>query len=166
MAKEKVAIIGTNGLPAKYGGFETLTHYLTLNLNEEFDFRVYCSKTPKRERIRCINKAELIYFPLRANGWQSVLFDISTIIHAWFSSDKLLILGSSGALILPLKIFFRKRVILNIGGIDWGGVNGHILLRNSYNYPKKFASNSRMSLLQIMLIFKNFIKNIMMLTVQ
>ena len=28
-----VAIIGTNGLPAKYGGFETLTNYLVENFD-------------------------------------------------------------------------------------------------------------------------------------
>ena len=32
----KVAIIGTNGLPARYGGFETLTDKLTKELNQNF----------------------------------------------------------------------------------------------------------------------------------
>jgi FMN-dependent NADH-azoreductase len=32
---KKVAIIGSNGLPPKYGGFETLVHYLTLNLSSK-----------------------------------------------------------------------------------------------------------------------------------
>ena len=39
----KIAIIGTVGIPAKYGGFETLTEYLTKNISEEIDITVFCS---------------------------------------------------------------------------------------------------------------------------
>ena len=41
MQKKKVAIIGTNGLPANYGGFETMTNYLTKQKNQDFDFFVF-----------------------------------------------------------------------------------------------------------------------------
>ena len=50
MQKKKVAIIGTNGLPANYGGFETMTNYLTKQKNQEFDFFVFCGKTPEKEK--------------------------------------------------------------------------------------------------------------------
>ncbi len=135
--KEKIAIIGTNGLPAKYGGFETLTHHLTLQLKTEFNFVVYCSKTPKKDRLKTFNGAKLVYFPLKANGWQSVISDIITIIHAWFTVDKLLVLGNSGALIFPLKFLSGKKLVLNIGGIDWG--------RSKWNYfIKKYIQLSEL----------------------
>jgi glycosyltransferase involved in cell wall biosynthesis len=133
--REKIAVIGTNGIPARYGGFETLAHHLTLHLGSDFDFIVYCSKAPKKQRLKSYNNAKLYYFPFRANGWQSVIFDITTIIHAWFVADKLLILGSSGALIFPFKFLSGKKLILNIGGIDWG--------RSKWSYPvKKFIQLS------------------------
>ena len=42
MSKKKirVAIIGTNGIPAMYGGFETLAEYLTKELSNYFKFTV------------------------------------------------------------------------------------------------------------------------------
>ena len=46
--KKKVALIGTNGIPAKYGGFETLTEFLAKHLNNEFEISVYCSKLKKK----------------------------------------------------------------------------------------------------------------------
>ena len=46
--KKRVAIVGTNGIPANYGGYETLAEYLTKNLSDEFDFTVYCSKSQSR----------------------------------------------------------------------------------------------------------------------
>ena len=33
---KKIAIVGTNGLPAKYGGFETLVEYLVKYLSSQF----------------------------------------------------------------------------------------------------------------------------------
>ena len=39
---KKVAIIGTVGLPANYGGFETLTSHLIDELGGKFNFTVYC----------------------------------------------------------------------------------------------------------------------------
>jgi glycosyltransferase involved in cell wall biosynthesis len=141
--KTKVAILGTNGLPAKYGGFETLTHHLVENLKDEFQFIVYCSKTKRNERIQSFNKAELVYFPFKANGWQSVIYDIVTMVHAWFTVDKLLILGSSGSIIFPLKVFFKKKIILNIGGIDWGRSKWNFVIRKYIRFSEylcvKFA---------------------------
>ena len=109
MRKKKIALIGTTGLPARYGGFETLAHHLTLNLNSQFDFSVYCSDKyfgPKGERRTTFNGSKLIYLPLNANGYQSIIYDIISIIHALFYADVLLILGVSGSIILPvIKLF-------------------------------------------------------------
>ena len=105
----KVAIIGTNGLPAKYGGFETLTNFLVENLNKEHnELIVYCSKTSKEERLLTYNGAKLIYFPFKANGWQSMIYDFVTIVHAFFTSSDLIILGFSGDLHFRSINFLKK----------------------------------------------------------
>ncbi len=41
--KQNIAIIGTVGLPANYGGFETLAEHLVENLSDEYNMTVYCS---------------------------------------------------------------------------------------------------------------------------
>ncbi len=122
--KTNVAIIGTQGLPARYGGFETLTNYLVEYLSDEFEITVYCSKTPKKNRLKSFNGAKLKYFPLKANGWQSMIYDFITIIHAYFTSKNLIILGFSGAFAFPFNRIFRKNIIFNIGGIEWKKVRG------------------------------------------
>jgi glycosyltransferase involved in cell wall biosynthesis len=116
-------------LPARYGGFETLVHYITLKLATEFEFQVYCSKRPKSQQVSEINGARLIYFPLKANGWQSVIYDILTIIHAWLTADILLVLGNSGALIFPFNWFIHKDLVINIGGIDWRRAKWNFITR-------------------------------------
>lgn len=122
--KKRVAIIGTNGLPANYGGFETLTHHLVAHLNEEFEITVYCSRTPKNKRLKTFNNAKLKYSPFKANGWQSMIYDFITIFHAYLNADSLIVLGFSGAFSFPFNKFFRKNIVFNIGGIEWQKVRG------------------------------------------
>ncbi len=120
--REKLAIIGTVGLPARYGGFETLVEELVKYLNKDFDITVYCSGKfyAKEERLETYNGAKLKYIPLEANGFQSIPYDIYSIFHAAFKADILLILGVSGCIVLPfVKFFSKKRVFVNIDGIEW-----------------------------------------------
>ncbi|MEM8889566.1 MAG: DUF1972 domain-containing protein, partial [Bacteroidota bacterium] len=64
--------------------------------------------------------ARLIYLPCNANGWQSVPYDMMSILHAMLYADTLLILGVSGAIILPLiRLIIKKRIIINIDGQEW-----------------------------------------------
>lgn len=120
--KEKIAIIGTVGLPANYGGFETLAEHLVDNLNEEYDITVYCSgkKYPKEQRRETYNNARMKYLPLDANGIQSIPYDTLSILHALFYADVLLVLGVAGAWILPfVRLFTNKKIIISIDGIEW-----------------------------------------------
>ena len=91
---------------------------------DNFDISVYCSKTKKENRIAKYLNSKLIYIPFKANGWQSMIYDAISIIHALFYSDVLVVLGFSGVLAFPLKIFFKKKIVFNIGGIEWKKVRG------------------------------------------
>lgn len=119
--KIRVAIVGTNGLPAAYGGFETLVDYLTkYNNTDLIEFTVFCSKTKKSEQLTSYNNARLIYLSLSANGGQSILYDFISLLKVWFTYDRVLLLGTSGALIIPfLKLFKNTKLITNFGGLEW-----------------------------------------------
>jgi glycosyltransferase involved in cell wall biosynthesis len=122
MNNKKIAIIGTVGLPAKYGGFETLADHLVTHLSTKYDFTIYCSKNKytKAERIASYKGAALKYIPLDANGVQSIPYDTLSIIHSLRKNDVLLILGVAGAWILPfVRLFTNKKIIISIDGIEW-----------------------------------------------
>jgi len=120
MNKKKIAIIGTNGLPANYGGWETLTEYLTKYLSQEFDITVFCTSTAYKEKKLMHNGAKLKYLSLKANGIQSIPYDIVSIFKALFFADTLLILGVSGCVILPfIKFISKKKIVVNIDGLEW-----------------------------------------------
>ena len=122
MKKRTVAIIGTVGVPANYGGFETLAEHLIDHMGNQYDIHVYCSgkKYRKEERKDSYKNARLHYIPLEANGIQSIPYDTWSIIHALFFADVLLVLGVSGAWLLPfVKLFSKKKIIISIDGIEW-----------------------------------------------
>ena len=117
---KKVAIIGTVGIPSKYGGFETLTEYLTKNLSPIYDITVYCSLKNYDTKLDEHNGAKLRYINLKANGIQSIPYDIISIFKSLKKSDILLILGTSGCIVLPIvKLVSKNKIIVNIDGLEW-----------------------------------------------
>jgi glycosyltransferase involved in cell wall biosynthesis len=116
----KISIIGTVGIPAKYGGFETLTEYLTKNLSDKYDLTVFCSAKSYNEKLEFYNGAKLKYINLNANGVQSIPYDIISIFSSLKFADTLLILGVSGCIVLPfVRLFSKKRIVVNIDGLEW-----------------------------------------------
>lgn len=120
MSKKTVAIIGTNGLPGRYGGWDQLLNHLTYNLKEKYKFYVYTSSHDAIKGVKTFNDAELPIIPLKANGIQSIPYDIISMVHAIiFRRDVLLILGTSGCIFLPVLKFFKIKTILNPDGAEW-----------------------------------------------
>lgn len=141
--KIKVAIVGTNGIPARYGGYETLADYLTKYLSDEFDFTVYCSKTQPKF-YKEYNSSKLKYIALKANGWQSIFYDICTLFHAAFNSDVILYLGPGAGYIIPFIKVFKKKIIVNHGGLNewerekYSGFQ-RFIARSGHKYAAKYA---------------------------
>lgn len=116
----KVSIIGSVGLPANYGGWETLVDHLTRNLSSSIDMEVYCSLKRYSERVDFYNGAKLKYVNLDANGIQSIPYDLVSMLRAIGRSDTLLVLGVSGCFFLPIiKFMYNKKIIVNIDGLEW-----------------------------------------------
>ncbi|MDB9913100.1 DUF1972 domain-containing protein [Flavobacteriaceae bacterium] len=116
---KKVGIIGTNGLPGKYGGWDQLVNHLTKNLRDQYSFLVYTSYTSAEPGLTEYNGAKLKIVKFKANGVQSIPYDIYSLIHACFRCDVLFICGTSGCLSLPLIKLFGKKIILNPDGQEW-----------------------------------------------
>ncbi len=118
----RVAIIGSAGIPPRYGGFEILAQNLVTGLQSRFRFIVYCSRRlyNKKERLTHKYNAKLVYIPVNPNGPQSIIYDIISMIHAAGNVDIILILGVSGCLFLPIvKLFSCRKIITHIDGLEW-----------------------------------------------
>lgn len=118
---KRVAIIGTQGIPANYGGFETLVeNIIGDNCSGDIQYTVFCSSKDMPSKIKEHKGARLKYVPLRANGVQSIPYDILSMMRSIRGYDTILILGVSGCIFLPVfKLFCRKKVIVNIDGLEY-----------------------------------------------
>lgn len=124
MQNKKIAILGTVGVPANYGGFETLAENLVkyhAATSSGDKLTVYCSSRVYPVRPFSFLSARLHYVPLNANGVQSIPYDIWSLFSAvWNRNGVILLLGVSGAIALPLvRLFSSARIITNIDGIEW-----------------------------------------------
>ena len=58
----KVAIIGTVGVPAKYGGFETLVeNIIGENCSKDVEYTIYCNNKLYAEQMHEYKNAKLKY---------------------------------------------------------------------------------------------------------
>lgn len=154
----KIAILGTQGIPNKYGGFEQLVEYLVQNNDKQIQYIVFCSSKNYETKIDNYNGAKLVYLPFSANGLSSIVYDILSIIIS-LKYDKILLLGSSGALILPFLGGLKKKIILNIGGLDWQRSKWTLFVQKILKSFEKTAILNSGKLVSDNLGIKNYILN-------
>jgi glycosyltransferase involved in cell wall biosynthesis len=141
MEPNRVAIIGSVGIPSKYGGFETLVEYLTKYLGEELLITVYCSSKAYDRKLAEYNNALLKYVPFKANGIQSIPYDIISLFRSAKKHDTILILGVSGCIILPVfnLLFPKKKLLINVDGLEHKRAKWKKSIRNFLKYSERLA---------------------------
>ncbi|MCX7973441.1 MAG: DUF1972 domain-containing protein [Candidatus Aminicenantes bacterium] len=118
----KIAILGTRGVPARYGGFETCAEELGKRLVARgHDVYVYCRYGYYRERLPEYEGIKLIY----VRGIEKKVLDtpshtLLSLFHALKSTYDALIIfnAANGPLLLWPKIL-GKKMIVNVDGLEW-----------------------------------------------
>lgn len=144
---KKVAIIGTQGVPACYGGFESLVeNIIGENCSPDIEYTVYCSgkDMTKTKHLTTYKGAKLKYVNIHANGMQSIPYDIVSMMRSIWGYDVIMVLGTSGCSFLPIfRLFNRKRLVINIDGLEhrrekWGKL-ARWVLRTSEAIAVRYA---------------------------
>jgi len=136
---KKIAIIGTNGIPSNYGGFETLVEYLAQFLSDTYRITVFCSSKSRNDTPRYYKGCKLEYINLNANNWQSIPYDVISLFKSYKKFDKILILGASGGLAMPLFFNYRSKFIINLGGLDWQRSKWSYFTRKLIKYSERMS---------------------------
>ena len=142
---KQVAIVGTQGVPASYGGFETLVeNIIGDNCPPDIQYTVFCSSKDIPNGKKRYKGCRLKYIPLHANGIQSIPYDIWSLCKVIQGYDTILVLGTSGCSCLPIfRLLCRTRLIVNIDGLEhrrakWGRM-ARWILRFSEAMAVRFA---------------------------
>ena len=119
--KKRIYIIGTVGVPACYGGFESLVDNLLDYTPADVEYTVFCSAKKYEARLESYKGARLVYLDRDANGKDSILYDYESMkIAVREKADIMLILGVSGCMFLPkIRRQFKGKIITNIDGLEW-----------------------------------------------
>ncbi len=119
-----VAIIGSRGIPAKYGGYETITQDLSIGLVQK-GFKVYVaceSKGFKRNPYGIFQGVNLVYFPIInsiRNLSDVMLYDALSVFWSTFNVDVIYMLSYTNSPLLIFPRIFGKTILVNADGLEW-----------------------------------------------
>lgn len=117
---KKVAIIGSHGLYANYGGWDQLVRNLAERKTEhKFEYLIYnSSDTPKI--VSCPPEVKVKRMLVKASGFQGLIYDFWSILLCYKNIDTILFLGVQGIPLIPVLSLFKKvKIVSNVGGIEW-----------------------------------------------
>ncbi len=114
----KLGIIGTRGIPAKYGGFETFAQELSpLLVKKGFQVTVYCDQSELPLPPKSFRDVSLFYISTTKTK-NPLLYYLLSVWHSLKREDVILVAGTGGSLFYVINIFFRKIIITNVDGVE------------------------------------------------
>lgn len=128
MRRLSVALIGSRGIPGRYGGYETLMEELSVRLLDRgFRVTVYCRSHSTPRDLKGWRGVDLVVLPtIRAKYLDTPVHTFLSCLHAAAAGyDAALVVNSANALFVPLLRASGIPVALNVDGIEkrrakWG----------------------------------------------
>lgn len=117
---KSIAILGTRGIPASYGGFETFAEELALRLVKRgVSVTVYCEADAAKEEtsyhgVRLVHVVTVACGPLA-----TIVFDLISLWKARKGHDVVYMLGYGAAPFCVIPRLSGSTVWLNVDGVEW-----------------------------------------------
>lgn len=139
----RIAILGTRGIPASYGGFETFAEHLSTRLVARgHDVTVYC-------RAHYVSPRQMEYHGVRLQILPTIrhkYFD--TVVHTFLSSihavsrrfDAALICNAANAPFSPILRFTGTPVAINVDGLEHKRKKWNWLGRRYYQLAEQLST--------------------------
>jgi glycosyltransferase involved in cell wall biosynthesis len=117
----KIAFIGSRGIPANYGGFETFVEELSKELHRATDFEIVVvgdsEQQNKTKNITTYNGAKILYskYSKQKNPFY---FYLDSLFKVW-DSEIIYSCGVGNAFFLFIPYLLGKKYVTNPDGIGW-----------------------------------------------
>src|SRR5215471_1512813 len=127
-ARPALMILGTRGVPAAHGGFETFAERFALHMiNQGWEVTAYCqadsgSSFPLRAKISVDNWRGIrrVVIPAPGGGpLSTIIFDWRCVLHARHEAGLPIVLGYNTACFLSFLRMQGRPVLTNMDGIEW-----------------------------------------------
>jgi glycosyltransferase involved in cell wall biosynthesis len=139
--KSRIALIGSRGIPAKYGGFETFAERVAPALAAEGrEVWVSCEGTA-RPRPSEYKGVKLFYFPLKPfrRVFYETIYDIYSLVRASLTCDCVIVLGYGAGFFFFIPKLFRKKIAVNVDGREWTREKYNLLEKTALRVNELFA---------------------------
>jgi glycosyltransferase involved in cell wall biosynthesis len=117
----KIAILGTRGIPANYGGFETFAEQLSTRLVARgHEVTVYGRKHYATTEARFYNGVELVILPtVRHKYFDTVVHTFLSVLHAVPRRyDVILICNAANSIFAFIPRLFGTPTLVNVDGLE------------------------------------------------
>jgi glycosyltransferase involved in cell wall biosynthesis len=142
----RIALLGTRGIPANYGGFETFAEELSTRLVERgHQVIVYCRPAYVKTKDREYLGMRLVMLPsIRTKG-------LDTLSHSALSSaravlgdhpDAAVVFGVGNAVFCRFLRWSRAGVAINVDGADWARLKWGPIGRRYLRWSERLAVRS------------------------
>ncbi len=115
----RISFIGSRGIPANYGGFETFVEEVAVSLSKNYNVIVVCDINQKKQLngIEEYKGVKLIYSRY-SKADHTIRFYLDSMIKVW-SSDIIYSCGVGNAFFLFIPFLLSKKFVTNPDGIGW-----------------------------------------------
>ena len=142
MRRLSIAIIGTRGIPANYGGFETFAQELSTRLvRRGHAVSVYCRRHYFRHDGPEFSGVRLVVLPaIRHKYLDTVSHSLLSLLHSLFRPfDAVLVCNAANAAFCWLPRLRRRPVVLNVDGLERKRKKWNFLGRGYYRISERLA---------------------------
>lgn len=123
-AKLRIAMLGSRGIPARYGGSETAIEEIGWRLAEEgHRVLVYCRRHNSQTGSGAYRGMERVVLPsIHRKNWDTpshTLFSLLDLLFHKRDVDILHFHGVGNSIFLPLLKLIRRKTVVTVDGPDW-----------------------------------------------
>ncbi len=116
----RIAIVGSRGIPARYGGFETFAEEIARRLSDQgVEVTVFCEAS-KGGRTMRMGRIRLEYVRLFGGGpLGRILYEVGSLLRCRKGYDVVYMLGYGTSFACWIPRLFGRKVWINMDGLEW-----------------------------------------------
>lgn len=137
----RIAILGSRGIPASYGGFETFAEAISTRLVAAgHEVTVYCEKRKGQPKPNQHVGVKLVYKNANRLGPLSpIIYDALCLAHARKGYDVVYMLGYASSWFCWIPKLFRTKVWVNTDGVEWSRAKYSPLAKAYLRFSERVA---------------------------